>query len=102
FAYDYSEKTQLTLTLYQSTMLTEDFQDNNQYEVRAGINYQIFPKMRVGGEGSIGVLDSTDTPLQYFQALRLQIAYLPTEKLTFSFNGGLQFIEFKGTDVVKV
>ncbi len=102
FAYDYSEKTQLTLTLYQSTMLTEDFEDNNQYEVRAGINYQIFPKMRVGGEGSIGVLDSTDTPLQYFQQLRLQIAYLPTEKLTFSFNGGLQFIEFTGTDVVKV
>ena len=102
FAYDYSEKTQLNVTLYQNTMLTEDFQDNNQYEVRAGINYQIFPKTRVGGEGAIGVLDSSDTPLQYYQQLRLLITYLPTEKLTFMFDGGLQFLEFEGTDVVKV
>jgi hypothetical protein len=102
FAYDYSAKTQLNVTLYQNTMLTQDFQDNNQYEVRAGINYQIFPKTRVGGEGVIGVLDSTDTPLQFYQQLRVQIAYLPTEKLTFSFNGGVQFLEFEGTDVVKV
>ena len=83
FAYDYSEKTQLTLTLYQSTMLTEDFQDNNQYEVRAGINYQIFPKMRVGGEGSIGVLDSTDTPLQYFQAASPADRVSPDGKVNF-------------------
>ena len=102
FAYDYSEKTQLNVTLYQSSIRTEGFQNTSQYEVRAGINYQILPKMRVGGEGAIGVLVSTDTPLQYYQQLRLQIAYLPTEKLTFMFNGGLQFMEFEGTDVVKV
>jgi Putative beta-barrel porin 2 len=102
FAYDYSEKTQLNFTLYQSTTLTEGFQDNNQYEARAGIDYQIFPKTRLGGEGAIGILDSTDTPLQYYQQLRLRIAYLPTEKLTFTFNGGIQFIEFEGTDEVKV
>lgn len=102
FAYDYSEKTQLNLTLYQSTTLTEDFEDNNQYEAKAGVNYQIFPKMRVGGEGAIGVLDSSNTPLQYYQQLRLQVAYVPTGKLTFMFNGGLQFMEFDGSDVVKV
>ena len=101
FAYDYSAKTQLNLTFYQSTTLTEDFQDNNNYEARAGINYQIFSKTRVGAQGAIGIIDSTDTPLQYYQQLRVQIAYLPTEKLTFSFNGGVQFMEFEGTDVVK-
>jgi hypothetical protein len=102
FTYDYSPKTRLLLTFYQSTTLTEDFQDNNQYEIRAGADYQIMPKTRLGGEGVIGILDSTDTPLQYYQQLRLRVSYLPSEKLTFSFNGGLQFIEFDGTDEVKV
>ena len=50
----------------------------------------------------IGVLDSTDTPLQFYQQLRLRVSWLPTEKLTFSFNGGLQFIQFEGHDEVKV
>ena len=62
------------LRFLRARTLTEDFQDNNQYEASAGINYQIFPKTRVGGEGAFGVLESTDTPLQYLSAASLQIA----------------------------
>ena len=98
FSYDYSEKTQLLLSLFQSTIATEGFQGNNQYEGTAGITYQIFPKTTMGFQGVVGLIDSTDTPLVYYQQLRLLISYAPTQKVTIDFNGGLQFLEFEGSD----
>ena len=96
FSYDYSEKTELNFTLLQSKIATEGFQGDDQYEATAGMNYQIFPKTTVGPQGVVGVIDSTGTPLQYYQQLRLQFSYAPTEKVTILFNGGLQFLQVGG------
>ena len=50
---------------------------------------------------STGVLDSTDTPLQYYQQSPAD-HLSPDGKVDFHVSGGLQFLEFEGTDVVKV
>ena len=72
FAYDYSEKTAFNLTFTQSTSSTEDFQTTSQYHARAGMDYQLLPKTRVGFQGVAGLIDSSDTPLQYLQQLLMQ------------------------------
>jgi Putative beta-barrel porin 2 len=100
FDYDYSDKTKLNVTFAQNASLTQDFQNTNQYEVRTGVRYQLLPKTQVGLQGVGGVLDSSDTPLQYYQQLRLELLYIPTQKLSFLFNGGVQFLEF--SDTVKI
>jgi Putative beta-barrel porin 2 len=102
FSYDYSEKTQLNLTFFQSRTATEGFQGNDQYEVSAGMNYQMFPKTTVGFQAVAGVIDSTDTPLEIYQQLRVQISYAPTEKVTIAFNGGVEFLEFEGTNESRI
>ena len=72
-------------------------------EGRAGMNYQILPKTRVGFQGVAGVIDSTDTPLQYFQQVLMQsVRISATGQAELSVQGGLQFLEFEGSDVVKI
>jgi hypothetical protein len=102
FRYDYSDKTNFNLAFIQNASSTEDFQNTSQYQVRAGMDYQIFPKTRVGFQGVAGVIDSTDTPLQYLQEALIQVSYSATEKLSFFFRGGVQFLEFEGSDIIKI
>ena len=102
FTYDYSEKTAFNLGFNQSTSSTEDFQTTSQYQARAGMDYQILPKTRVGVEGVAGLIDSSDTPLQYLQQLLMRVYYNPTGKLSFALSGGVQFLEFEGSDEVKI
>lgn len=102
FVYDYSQKTAFNLTFTQSTSITEDFQTTSQYQARAGMDYQLLPKTRVGFQGVAGLINSSDTPLQYLQQLLMQVYYNPTGKLSFAFSGGVQFLEFEGSDEVKI
>jgi hypothetical protein len=102
FAYDYSEKTAFNWSFTQSTSSTESFQTTSQYHARAGMDYQLLPKTRVGLQGVVGLIDSSDTPLQFLQQLLMQVYYNPTGKLSFAFSGGIQFLEFEGTDEVKI
>ena len=89
FGYDYSDKTNFNLAFTQNASSTESFQNTSQYQVRAGMNYQIFPKTRVGFQGVAGVMDSTDTPLQYLQQALIQVSYSATGKLSLFFRGGV-------------
>ncbi|HEY5743291.1 MAG TPA: outer membrane beta-barrel protein [Terrimicrobiaceae bacterium] len=102
FGYDYSDKTDLNLAFTQYAYLTENFQNTIQYQVSTGMNYQIFPKTRVGFQGVAGVIVSTDTPLQYLQQALVQGSYSATGKLSFLFSGGVQFLEFEGSDIIKI
>ncbi len=102
FVYDYSDKTAFNLLFTQSTSITEDFQTTSEYVARAGMDYQILPKTRLGFEGVAGVINSSDTPLQYLQQGLMRVFYNPSDKLTFSLSAGVQFLEFEGTDQVKI
>ena len=102
FSYDYSEKTTFNWSFTQTTSITDGFQTTSQYSGRAGMDYQVLPKTRLGFEGVAGVITSTDTPLQYLQQGLLRVSYNPSGKLSFFFSGGVQFLEFEGEDVIKI
>ena len=102
FGYDYSDKTDFNLAFTQYAILTQDFQNTSQYKVSTGMNYQIFPKTRVGFQGVAGVIVSTDTPLQYLQQALIQVSYSATGKLSFMLSGGVQFLEYEGSDIIKI
>ena len=99
--YDYSEKTSFDLKFSQDASIVEEFQNTNQYEVAAGMGYQIFPKTNIGLELVGGVMESPPTPLQYSQQARLRLNYAATGKLTFMFSGGVEVLEFEGEDSIK-
>jgi Putative beta-barrel porin 2 len=102
FRYDYSEKTSFDLGFYQRATLVEGFENTNEYELRAGMDYQLFPKTRVGFEGVGGVTDQSSTLPAYYQQARVRVNYLATGKLAFKFNGGIEVREYEGSDIVKV
>jgi hypothetical protein len=102
FKYDYSEKTSFDLKFSQSASIVESFQNTYQYEVAAGMGYQILPKTNIGLEGVAGVLEQPPSPLQYFQQARFRINWVPTGKLNFKFNGGIEAREFEGNESVRV
>ncbi len=102
FRYDYSAKTSFDLTLSQDTSLTEDFQNNSRYEGSAGMNYLIMPETKLGAQGALGVLTSSVDPIQFYQQALARVEYTRLAKLTFTFEAGLQFLEFQGSDKVKI
>jgi hypothetical protein len=102
FGYDYSEKTGFNLEFRQSASLSDTFQNQKQYEARIGMDYQLFPKTRVGSEVVGGILDATGSPFQYFQQLLGRTTYEATQKLHIKFSGGMEFREFVGGQPSKV
>jgi hypothetical protein len=111
FHYDYSAKTSFFVGFSQLATIVEsssgpqpqnEGQNNYQYESRAGVDYQMFPKTNLGFEGVGGVLDSPSSPLQYYQQARLRVNYGATGKLSFKFSGGIEVREFQGGEMTKI
>lgn len=102
FLYDYSEKTSFDLGFSQRASLVESFGSTYNYETKGGMDYQLFPKTRVGLELVGGITDQSSGPLQYYQQARLRGNYEATGKLTVMFSGGVEFREFEGSDEVRV
>ena len=96
FQYDYSDKTSFDLSGSQVATLQESFENTNQYEIKVGMDYQLFPKTRIGVAGVGGVLDSASEPLQYYQQALVRIYYSATGKLGVKLNGGVEVREFAG------
>ncbi len=93
--------TGVTSTAVTSTGV-DSVESNKQYETRAGMNYQLFPKTKIGLEGVGGILDQSSSPLQYYQQARLRVNYVATGKLVFNLSGGVEAREFDGRDNVKI
>jgi putative beta-barrel porin BBP2 len=112
FQYDYSGKTSFDLQFSQgysessnpsggtSAMPTPEAgkTTDNQYETKAGMNYQMFPKTNIGLEVVGGITDQSSTPLQYYQQGRLRVSYVSTGKLTFKLSAGVEAREFEGSN----
>jgi hypothetical protein len=125
FKYDYSGKTSLDLQFSQyysdssdpsgptslaetarrgaaSTSESGETNTNYQYEMKAGVNYQMFPKTSTGLEVVGGIAEQSSSPLQYYQQARLRLNYVATGKLNLKFSGGVEAREFEGTDLVRI
>ena len=74
---------------------------DNQYETKAGMNYQMLPKTNIGLEVVGGITDQSASPLQYYQQARVRVNYVATGKLNLKFSGGVEAREFEGSNSIK-
>jgi hypothetical protein len=119
FQYDYSEKTSFDLQFRQESSTSSDASTpsggtsatptpesgkttDNQYETKAGMNYQMFPKTNMGLEVVGGISDQASSPLQYYQQVRVRLNYVATGKLNLKFSGGVEAREFQGNNRIKI
>ncbi len=102
FDYNYSDKTAFDAEFLQNTQIYKTYLDQYDYRFKAGGDYRILPKLKLGAEGAVGILDVEDSPLQYYQQLRARLRYEATGKLAFKASGGIEFREFQGMSGVKL
>jgi Putative beta-barrel porin 2 len=87
-AYDYSDKTRFFLSFEQITDLYRNYLSSYEYIGRSGGEYQITPKVKLGGEAVLGTLHQEASPSGTFAQLRLLAAYGLTGKLSFQLSAG--------------
>jgi Putative beta-barrel porin 2 len=90
-SYDYSDKTQFYASFEQITNLYESFLNSYEYIARFGGEYQVTPKIQLGGEGVLGMLDQEASASSDYAQLRLLANYDLTGKLTFHLSAGGEF-----------
>ena len=93
-AYDLSEKTALTAEGFVNLALYQNFFNSYEYGAKAGAEYQILQKIRVGPEAVIGFLNVTESPFQVYEQIRARATYNATGKITFEGSAGLEFRQF--------
>jgi len=87
-SYDYSDKTQLFLSFEQITNLYQNYLNSYDYVGRLGGEYQITPKIKLGGEAVFGKLVQSSSPSGTYAQLRLLADYNLTGKLSFQLSAG--------------
>ncbi|HYZ73870.1 MAG TPA: hypothetical protein VE641_12370, partial [Chthoniobacterales bacterium] len=100
--YDYSDKTQLHAEFEQLSDIYPSQINSFEYIGRFGADYQITPKIKLGGEGEVGYLDVQDGGSSTYGQARLRAAYKMTEKLTFLASAGVEVRGYNDRDLIKV
>lgn len=87
-----SEKFSTEMAVQQSFNFVETQQDSRSWVVSDWLNYQAAKRLFFGVGGSVGYVNlaSTTSPDQVFESVQGRIQWRPTEKLSFSLNGGVE------------
>lgn len=93
---DISEKTQAFLAFEQSTNLYPSYLSSYEYILRGGADYQITPKIKLGGEGVVGAVDQEASPLSIYGQLNLRVNYEWTEKFSLQLSAGGEARNYRG------
>ena len=94
FAYDVSGKTTLTAEGFANLALYKALFNSYEFGAKAGADYQILQKIRVGPEAVIGFLNVTDSPFQVYEQIRARATYNATGKISFEGSAGVEFRQF--------
>jgi hypothetical protein len=100
--YDYSPKTQLFAEFEQLTDIYPSLLDSYEFVGRFGADYQITPKIKLGGEGVIGDMQMQQGGNSVYGQVDMRAAYKLTEKVTFLGSVGAEIVHYEGRDVTKV
>jgi Putative beta-barrel porin 2 len=100
--YDLSDKTQLHAEFEQITEIYPSQLNSYEYIGRAGVDYLITPKIKLGVEGVIGSLHLEDGGESFYGQGRLRAAYFMTEKLSFLGSVGVEVRDYGNRNLVKV
>jgi hypothetical protein len=93
---DISEKTQAFLSFQQSTNLYPSYLSSYEYIFRGGADYQITPKIKLGGEAVLGAVDQEASPLSIYGQLNLRVSYQWTEKFSLLLSAGGEVRHYNG------
>jgi Putative beta-barrel porin 2 len=94
FTYDLSTKTSLWAEGFANLAVYQSFFNSYDFGAKAGADYQILQKVRLGPEFVVGFLNVVDSPNQTYQQLRARVSYQATGKLTFEGSAGVEFLQF--------
>jgi hypothetical protein len=95
FIYDYSEKTAFDLELGQNANIYNSLYNSSYYyQVLAGFDYRILPKVRLGLEGIVGFITADNNPDQTYQIINARAKYDLTGKIALKATGGVQFTQY--------
>lgn len=97
--YEYSGKTAFEVNGYFDG-LSYDGQgdDSREWRNEDWLNYQISPKINLGIGGTFAYVERDSGPAQNYEQARLRAIYAPSEKLTLSISGGMEWRETDGAD----
>jgi hypothetical protein len=95
FIYDYSEKTTFDLEFGQDANIYDaPYNSSYFYQVLAGFDYLILPKVRIGLEGIAGFIDAENNPDQTYQIVNARAKYDLTGKIALKATGGVQLTQY--------
>jgi hypothetical protein len=96
FIYDWSEKTTFDLEFGQdANVYNSPYNSSYFYQVMAGMDYLILPKVRVGMEGIVGFVDAQNNPDQTYQIINARAKYDLTGKVAIKATGGVQLTQYQ-------
>jgi hypothetical protein len=93
---DISEKTQAFLSFEQATNIYPSYLNSYEYILRGGADYEVTPKIKLGGEAVLGALDQEASPLSVYGQLRLRASYQWTEKFSLQLSAGGEVRHYNG------
>lgn len=94
--YDPNDKTQAFASAQQTANLYQSYLNSYEYVLRGGADYQITPKIKLGGELVLGVLDQEASASAIYGQLRLRAAYEANEKLSLQMSAGGEVRHYRG------
>lgn len=89
--YDYSTKTSLEVNLSSNASNYSKYLDSIEWVNSNWIDYQVFPKTRIGAGLTLGYLKAEGSSAQTYQQALLRITTPASGKLTISASGGIEF-----------
>lgn len=91
--YEVSDKTSVEMGLYNTThhYRSGNRIDSSDWENRDYLDYQLFPKTRVGLGVTLGYLDVETGPAQVYEQALARVNYDTQHKLAFHAEGGIEF-----------
>jgi len=96
FIYEWSEKTTFDLELGQDANVYDSpYNSSYSYQVLAGMDYLIMPKVKIGLEGIVGFTDAQNNPDQTYQIVNGRVKYDLTGKVALKATGGVQFTQYQ-------
>ncbi len=91
------ELSELTTVELAGNLVIRDFEqgfNSNDVATRGYLNYELFPKLRLGGGLGFGSTQSKGTTEQYYQQLLARAVYVASEKTSVFGEGGLEVRQF--------
>lgn len=70
--------------------------DTTEWVVESYALYQIAPKLQLGGGPRINFIDISGSPNETHQDLLMHLNYNPEGKITATFSGGVEYLQFQG------